>query len=77
MRRRGEGVGVGAGRDRGGRADDADVARAGGGHRAPHRRMHDLDDGDVVALARIAQGGRAGGVAGDDEQLDAVVDEGP
>ena len=35
----------------------------------------DLDDWDVVALAGVAEHGGAGGVAGDDEQLDALGDE--
>ena len=35
----------------------------------------DLDDRDVVALAGVAEHGGAGGVAGDDERLDALVDE--
>ena len=37
--------------------------------------MDDLDDRQPVALARVTQHRGAGRVAGDDERLDALVDE--
>ena len=56
-------------------ADDADAAVAGGADGAPGGRDDHLDDRHVVALAGVAQHRGAGGVAGDDEHLDALVDE--
>ena len=41
--------------------------------RAPYRRLDDLDHGHVVPLAGVPEHGGAGGVAGDDQHLDAVA----
>ena len=73
LRSGGEGVLVGAAGDGGLRADDADLPVAGGGRGPAHRREDHLHHRDVVALAGVAEGGGAGGVAGDHEHLDAVV----
>ena len=56
-------------------ADHADVAGAAGRDRAPGGREDHLDDRDVVPLPGVAQHGRAGGVAGDDERLHAEGDQ--
>src|SRR5690606_41258435 len=55
--------------------DHADAAAVGGRHRATHGGADHLDHRHVVTLPRVGQhrGGR--GVAGDDQGLDAVVDE--
>ena len=37
--------------------------------------LHDLDDRDAVPLAGVPQDGSAGAVAGDDEHLDALLDQ--
>ena len=73
----GGGEGVLVGHRLGGRAgaDDADPAVAGRGDRPPGRRQDHLDDRDVVALPGVAQHRGAGGVAGDDQRLDAALDE--
>ena len=63
---------IGAARDRRLRADEADDPGARGPDRRPHGRLHDADHRD---LQRRLQGGereRGGGVAGDDQQLDAA-----
>ncbi len=79
MRGRGECVLVGARADGARGADHADAAVAGAADGGAHRGLDDLDDGDAVAvrvpLARVAEHGRRGGVAGDDEQLHALGDE--
>ena len=56
-------------------ADHADPAVAGGRDRTPGRREDHLDDGHVVPLACVAEHRRAGGVAGDHQGLDALVDQ--
>src|SRR5439155_3406372 len=71
----GEGVLVRPAGDGGGGADDADVPVAGGGDRAPYGRPDHLDDGYPVPLAGVVQARGGGAVAGDDEELDALVDE--
>ncbi len=71
----GEGVLVGAGGDGGLGADHADAPVAGGGDRAAYRGQDHLDDGHVVAFARVMQAGRRRRVAGDHQRLDAAVDE--
>ena len=60
---------------RGAGADDADLPVAGGGGGAAGGREDHLDDGYVVALAGVAQHRGAGGVARDDECLDALLVE--
>ena len=57
------------------RADHADPLVARGRGRAPGRGEDHLDDGDVVALAGIAQHRGAGGVARDDQRLHAALVE--
>src|SRR5690606_27975681 len=75
----GEGVLVGTRADRRGGPDDADPSGAGRGHRASHGRLDDLHDrhagADRVPLAGVAQHGGGGGVAGDDQGLDAGGDQ--
>ena len=71
----GEGVLVGARGDGGLGSDHADAAVAGGGDGPAHRGQDHLDDGHVVALARIVQAGRRCRVAGDHQRLDAAVDQ--
>ena len=66
---------VGARADRAGGADHADPAVARRRHRGAHRGADHLDDRNVVALARVAQHRRGGGVARDHEHLHALVDE--
>ncbi len=75
LRCRGEGVVVGE--RLGGRAgaDHADPAGGAGGDRAPGGREDHLDHGHVVAFPRIAQHRGTGGVAGDHQRLDPLVDE--
>ena len=75
LRGGGERVVVGERLGGGPRADHADPAVAGGRDRASGRGEDHLDDGHVVPLACVAEHRRAGGVAGDDERLDALVDE--
>jgi hypothetical protein len=50
-------------------------AVAGGGDRPTYRGQDHLDDGHVVAFARIMQTGRRRRVACDHQRLDAAVDE--
>jgi hypothetical protein len=71
----GESVVIGHRLGRGVGADDPDPARVAGGHRAPGGGVDHLDHRDVVPLAGVAQDRSAGGVAGDDECLDAPVDQ--
>ena len=71
-RRGSERVVVGSGARRRLRPDDADPAVARGRDRPADGRPDHLDDRHVVPLARVAQHGRTRGVAGDDEQLDAL-----
>ena len=73
--RRGERVVVGHRLRRRPGADHADVAGAAGRDRAPGGREDHLDHRDVVPLPGVAQHGRAGGVAGDDEGLHAEGDQ--
>ena len=56
-------------------ADDADAAAAGGGDGPAGGGQDHLDHGYVVPLAGVAEHRGAGRVAGDDEGLDALVDE--
>ena len=75
VRRRGEGVEVGPGLVGAQGRDDTDPAVARRGGRAAHGRADHLDDRHVVALAGVVEHGGARGVARDDEDLHAVVDE--
>ena len=74
-----EGVVVGTRVDRPTGGDQPHLAVAGHSGRGTCRRVDDLDDRNSpsqgVALPRIVQDGRRGGVAGDDEQLDPSVHE--
>ena len=56
-------------------ADHPDLPGAAGGHRAPRRRVDHLHHRHRVALTGVAEHRGAGRVAGDDERLDALVDE--
>jgi len=73
--RGGEGVVVGERLGGGVGADHPDPAVAGGGDGAARRGQDHLDDRYVVPLAGVAEHGGAGGVAGDHQGLDALVDE--
>ena len=75
LRRGGERVVVGQRLGGGAGADHADPAVAGGGDRTPGGGEDHLDDGYVVPLAGVAEHRGAGGVAGDDQRLDALVDQ--
>ena len=74
-----ERVVIGARVDRPPGGDQPHLAVAGHSGRGTCRRVDDLDDRDSssqgVALPRVVQDGRRGGVAGDDEQLDPSVHE--
>ena len=70
-----EGVVVGHRLGGGAGADHADPAGARGGDRAPGRGQDHLDHGYVVPLPGVAQHGGRGGVARDDQRLDAAVDQ--
>ena len=72
---RGEGVLVGEGLGGRVRADHADPTAVGGSDRAAGGGQDHLDHRYVVPLPGVAQHRGAGGVAGDDEHLDALVDE--
>ncbi len=69
----GERVLVGVRGDGRPRADHPDAAVAGGRDGAAHGRQDHLDDGHVVAFARVAQACRGRRVAGDHQHLDAAV----
>ena len=56
-------------------ADHPDATRPGRGDGAPGRGVDHLDDRHRVALAGVPQHRGAGGVAGDDQRLHALVDE--
>ncbi len=75
VRRGREGVLVGERLGRGAGADDPDATAVGGGHGAAGRGQDHLDHGYVVPLPGVTQHRGAGGVAGDDQGLDALVDE--
>src|SRR5690606_101824 len=71
----GERVVVRQGRGGGPGADDPDDPAAGGRRGPAGGREDHLDDGDVVALARVPKNRGAGGITCDHQDLDAELDQ--
>lgn len=71
----GEGVLIRAAADGAGGADDADALAGGIGKGGLDARLQDADDGDAEGGLQKRQGVGGGGVAGDDDGLDAMADE--
>ena len=72
---RGEGVEIGLRLVRPLGGDDPDPAVARRPSRAPHGGTDDLDGGHGIPLPGVVENGGGGGVAGDHQHLDAMVDE--